>query len=71
MPGKIQEIPFKKGNLIKEGQTLLIMSAMKMEYAFKAESKGKIKKVHCRESDTVEENKLLLEVDYSSDSNPS
>ena len=64
MPGKIQLIPFKEGDTVKKGDTLLVMSAMKMEYTFKAEDVGKIKKIHCNKNDMIKENELLLEIDY-------
>ncbi len=42
MPGKILKINFKIGDVVKQGQTICILEAMKMEYALKAPFDGKV-----------------------------
>ncbi|MDE0092043.1 MAG: biotin/lipoyl-binding protein, partial [Oligoflexia bacterium] len=40
LPGRIQKIFVKKSDKVKKGQNLLTLSAMKIEYSFKAGGKG-------------------------------
>ena len=65
MAGQVLKVSVKKNDKVKKGQTLLVLSAMKMEYVFRAEATGKIKAVNCKEGDSVESNKLLMEIDYA------
>ena len=63
MPGKIVKIPVKTGDQVEAGQTLIIVSAMKMESEFKSKSAGTVKSIHVSEGDTVEANKVLVVVE--------
>ena len=45
MPGKITKILVKVGELVEENQSILIMEAMKMEYALKSEVAGHVKEL--------------------------
>jgi len=60
MPGKIVKIPVKKGQKVETGQTVIIVSAMKMESEYKAGKDGVIKEVHVNEGDTIEGNQPLI-----------
>ncbi len=60
MPGKIVKIFVKPGDVIKEGDSLLIMEAMKMENEMKASSDVTIDKVHIKEGNSVESGALLI-----------
>jgi len=64
LPGKIQKIFVKKGDKLKKGQNLLILSAMKIEYSFKAEQEGYVKNIFCHLEQTVDLGKKLIEVEY-------
>lgn len=64
MTGRVLKVSVQKNDKVKKGQTLVILSAMKMEYVFRAEAEGQIKSVNCKEGDTVEAEQLLVEVDY-------
>lgn len=66
MPGRIDKIFVKKDETVEKNQTLLVMSAMKIEYNFKAEAKAVIKEVCCQEGEIVEFNQKLMKVDYAS-----
>ena len=68
LPGKIQEVSVKQEANIKKDKTLLILSAMKMEYSFKAEADGRIKAIHIKEGDTVQKGTLLMEISYKTPS---
>ena len=63
MPGKIVKIPVKKGQKVKTGQTVIIVSAMKMESEYKAGKDGIIKQVHVNEGDTIEGNQPLISLE--------
>jgi biotin carboxyl carrier protein len=63
MPGKIIKINVKEGDKVTEGQTLLILEAMKMENEIKSSVDGIVKAVHVSEGDVLEENILMLEVE--------
>ena len=66
MPGRIDKISVKKGDKVKKDQDLLVMSAMKIEYNFKAEAKGTIEDVYCQEGETVDSGQNLIKVKYES-----
>lgn len=63
MPGKVVKILVSEGDVIKEGDTAIIISAMKMESEYKSPKDGMIKKIHIREGDTIEGNQLLIELE--------
>jgi len=63
MPGKVVKIPVLEGDLIKEGETAIIVSAMKMESEYKSPKDGMIKKIYVNEGDTIEANQVLIEVE--------
>jgi 3-methylcrotonyl-CoA carboxylase alpha subunit len=62
MPGKILEIRTEKGAKVSEGDTLLIMEAMKMELAIKAPMDGTVENLSVDTGDLVEADALLLEI---------
>ena len=61
MPGKILKVLVKEDEVVKEGQTLLIMEAMKMENEIRSEMAGKIKKIGVQAGASVEAGAFLLE----------
>lgn len=60
MPGKIVKIPIKEGDKVETGQTVIIVSAMKMESEYKAGKDGVVGKIHVKEGDTIEGNQPLI-----------
>lgn len=60
MPGKISKIFVKAGDVVKEGDPLLIMEAMKMENEMRAMGEVKIKDVHVKQGDNVESGVVLI-----------
>lgn len=46
MPGKILQVLVKVGDVVKEGDSLIVMEAMKMEHTIKANSNGTISAIH-------------------------
>jgi biotin carboxyl carrier protein len=62
MPGLILDIMCKEGEEIEEGNSLLILEAMKMENVIKAEGAGTIFKIHKAVGETVEKGQLIIEI---------
>ncbi len=63
MPGKVVNVLVNEGDEVKEGDTVVIISAMKMESEYKAPKDGTVKKVHVKAEDTVDSNQVLIELD--------
>lgn len=61
MPGIIIDLKVEKGQTVKEGDTLLILEAMKMENAILCPRDTTIKEVYTSVGDTVDKNKLLID----------
>jgi len=60
MPGIIIGVNIKKDQKVKEGDTLLILEAMKMENAILCPKDASIKEVLVSTGETVDKNKLLI-----------
>jgi biotin carboxyl carrier protein len=60
MPGKIAKIFVKAGDVLKEGDPILIMEAMKMENEMRATADVKIKEVLVKEGENVESGATLV-----------
>lgn len=60
MPGLIMEILVKEGDVVKKGDNLLILEAMKMENIIKSAGEGTIKTVRIQKGERVEKNQLLI-----------
>ena len=63
MPGIIIGLEIKQGDIVKEGDTILILEAMKMENAIKCPKDGVIKSIFIEKGSAVEKNKLLIELE--------
>ena len=61
IPGKIIEINIEVGELIKAGDTLMVLEAMKMENSIQMPQDGIVKKILIAQGNQVEANELLLE----------
>ncbi|MBS4062389.1 MAG: biotin/lipoyl-binding protein [Bacteroidetes bacterium] len=53
MPGKVVKILFKEGDAVKAGDTVIVVSAMKMESEYKVKQDRIIKRILVKEGDTV------------------
>ncbi|MEC9393550.1 MAG: acetyl-CoA carboxylase biotin carboxyl carrier protein subunit [Candidatus Thermoplasmatota archaeon] len=62
MPGTILEIHAKAGQRVREGQTLLVMEAMKMEHRIQAPKAGEVLSVNFSEGDRVDMGATLVEL---------
>jgi len=63
MPGLIVRLEKAVGDDVSEGETVVVLEAMKMENALKAPSAGKIKAINCDTGDNVTKGTLLVEID--------
>ncbi len=59
LPGTIFDIKIKKGQKVKEGESLIKLVAMKMENDIVAPRSGTIKEVRVKKSDTVNKDDIL------------
>ena len=59
--GTVLEVKVKVGDQVEQGQTLLIIEAMKMETAIAAPSAGKVKAVLVAAGDAVRESQTLVD----------
>ena len=62
MPGTILEILVKQGQRVREGQTLLVMAAMKMEHRIQAPRAGEVTRLHYSVGDSVDMGTTLVEI---------
>jgi len=62
MPGSILKIHVAKGDMVKRGQSLLVLEAMKMENDIKSPADGKVIDVKVKQGDSVTLGQVLIEV---------
>jgi biotin carboxyl carrier protein len=60
MPGKVLQFKVSEGDSIKDGDTLLILEAMKMENEIIANASGNIKKINVAANDLVDTGDVLM-----------
>ncbi|MBN2727186.1 biotin/lipoyl-binding protein [Candidatus Mcinerneyibacteriota bacterium] len=60
LPGLILEILVKEGDMVKAGQDVLIMEAMKMENEVQSPQEGTVKEIKVRRGDSVYEGDILI-----------
>jgi len=63
MPGSIWELKSTVGQVVKAGDVLLILEAMKMENEIVAPQDGTVSAIHVNKSDTVDTGTLLVSMD--------
>ena len=63
IPGKIIEINIQEGELIKAGDTLMVLEAMKMENSIQMPQDGIVKKIFIKQGKQVKANELLIEIE--------
>ncbi|HER24755.1 MAG TPA: biotin/lipoyl-binding protein [Candidatus Atribacteria bacterium] len=60
MPGKVLQLKVSEGDSVKDGDTLLILEAMKMENEIIANASGNIKKINVAVNDMVDTGDVLM-----------
>jgi len=63
MPGKIIEFLVEENQIVKEGEPLLILEAMKMQNEIISNIHGKVNKINFHPDDTVMKDDILIEVE--------
>ncbi len=63
IPGTVIDILVKEGQVVGEGQDLMILDAMKMQNRLKSIADGRIKMVAVKKGDKVSKGTLLLEME--------
>ena len=62
-PGKVRKVLVSEGQKVKEGEALLLLEAMKMEFSVKAPFGGTVKKVHVKEAQQLTPGTRFLDLD--------
>lgn len=60
MPGKVVKVLVKEGDRVKAGETVVVVSAMKMESEYKVKQDRLIKKLLVKEGDTVSSDQTMV-----------
>ena len=63
MPGLVLEINVKAGDIVKKGDTLLVLEAMKMENTIKCPNDALIQSVAVNKGQAVDKNAILVNFD--------
>ena len=63
MPGKIVDIIAEVGAKVKEGESLIILEAMKMQNEISSPASGTVKEIFIRVGDIVNKEDVLIEVE--------
>lgn len=63
MPATVIAINAAPGQQVTEGETLIVLEAMKMELPIKAPRTGTVKAVHCKKGELVQPGVNLLELE--------
>lgn len=63
MPGQVLDIKVKEGSTIQKGDTVVVLSAMKMETVVKSPMAGKVKKVYIQQGQQVQGDDLVVELE--------
>ncbi len=62
IPGTIMKVLVKENQKVKEGQTLLVLQAMKMDNHLLSPLNTVVKKIYVKQGDKVAKNHLLVEL---------
>jgi len=60
MPGLVERVLVKAGDVVKTGQALVVLVAMKMEYIIRAPRETTVVDVPCTTGKSVQKNAVLV-----------
>jgi biotin carboxyl carrier protein len=63
MPATVVRVAVGVGDAVSEGDTVVVLEAMKMELAIRAPIAGTVRAVHCKAGDLVQPGLVLLDID--------
>ena len=61
MPGLVVALPASEGDMVRAGQPLAIVDAMKMENVLRAQRDGRIVAVHAKVGDSLAADQVIME----------
>jgi len=67
MPGKIIKISAPEGTVVKSGDVIIVMEAMKMEYTLKAQASGYVSEIRAQAGDQVTLGAVLAKIAVESE----
>jgi biotin carboxyl carrier protein len=67
MPGMVVKVEVAEGDLVREGQGIVIVEAMKMENELRATGSGRVTRVHVRRGDAVAKDQVLVVIEPLAD----
>ena len=62
MPATVLKVLVERGALVRKGDPIVILEAMKMELPIRAEADASVTAVHCHEGERVEAGAVLVEL---------
>lgn len=60
MPGLVLEVRVSEGDVVKKGDPIFVLEAMKMENIIKSPTDGTVKKINVKKGVAVEKNQVLI-----------
>jgi 3-methylcrotonyl-CoA carboxylase alpha subunit len=63
MPATVVRVAVNVGDAVSEGDTVVVLEAMKMELAIRSPMAGTVRAVHCKAGDLVQPGVVLLDID--------
>ena len=63
IPGTVLDIYIKQGDIVKKGDILMILDAMKMQNRLKCNMDGRVKSIYVKKGDKVSKGTVLLELE--------
>jgi pyruvate carboxylase len=63
MPGTVMEVKVNAGDKVRKGDTLVVLSAMKMETVVKSPIDGKVKTIQVKSGQKIDGDDLLLDIE--------
>ena len=63
IPGTVLDVYIKQGDVVKKGDLLMILDAMKMQNRLKCNMDGRVKSISVREGDKVSKGTVLMELE--------
>ena len=63
MPGLVISVPVREGQVVEQGDVLVILESMKMQNELRSPRAGRVTRLRAREGETVDQKETLLSVE--------